>query len=56
MTRDDKIKEIYRKVNETKHTIKRLRASAKESNHLADELAKSNSLLIRQLKAYEQAK
>jgi len=44
---------LYDQVNETKQAIKRLRTSARQANHLADELAKSNGHLIKQLKALE---
>lgn len=52
---DEKAKQIYEQVNHTKDVIKKLRQSAQENNHLADQLAKTNSVLIRQLKAYEKA-
>lgn len=55
MTREEKVKQMYDQVNHTKEVIKKLRQGARENNHLADQLAKTNSILIKQLKAYEQA-
>lgn len=51
-----KAKQIYEQVNHTKAVIKKLRQGARENNHLADQLAQTNRVLIKQLKAYEKAK
>jgi len=42
--------EIQDCITKTKTFIKQLRASAKEQNNRADELAKSNGVLVKQLK------
>jgi len=42
--------EIQDCITKTKSFIKQLRASAKEQNNRADELAKSNGVLVKQLK------
>ena len=42
--------EVQDCIKRTKAFIKQLRQSAKEQNHRADELAKSNSILIKQAK------
>ena len=44
------INEIKAHIKQTKSLIKRLRAAAKENSRQAEELCRSNAVLIRQIK------